>query len=83
MIYFIPIVDAHLSCCLATWPFSFTRKILIWAGRWAGGLGAGSTGPVNAGDVVEFDKVQHLRGMVLSSTHSGGFWGSPVVAGLR
>lgn len=38
VIYFIPIVDAHLSCCLATWPFSFTRKILIWAGKgWAGG----------------------------------------------
>ena len=79
VIYFIPIVDAHLSCCLTTWPFSLTRKILIWAGK--GWAGSWEYWPSRHWGCSWIDKVQHLRGTGLSST----FWWvleSPVVAGL-
>ena len=79
VIYFIPIVVAHLSCCLTTWPFSRTRKILIRAGKgWAGSWEYWSSRCRGCSWV---DKVQRLRGTGLSST----FWWvleNPVVAGL-
>lgn len=45
------------------------------------GLGAGSTGPVNAGDVVGLTRYSISEAWSFPA-HSGGFWGALVVAGL-